>query len=113
MYLHQVLQPLKKKISLISLINWKLSSPNGKQIINIKQFYDGNNQNVDDSKIALPSNLYSNIADEISNLDIIAFDSFDGADFIIKGDKIFDTDKKKQVKEFVYGNMNTTNQIQL
>ena len=67
-------------------------------------FYDNNNQNVDQNKITLPSNLYSNISDQISNLDIMAFDSFDGADFTVKGNKIFETDKKKMVKKFGYSN---------
>ena len=67
-------------------------------------FYEGNNQNVDKNKIALPNNLYSNISDQISNLDIMAFDSFDGADFTVKGNKIFDTERKKKVKKFGYSN---------
>lgn len=67
-------------------------------------FYNGNNQNLDQNKIDLPSNLYSNISDQISNLDIMAFDSFDGADFTVKGNKIFDTERKKRVKKFGYSN---------
>ena len=67
-------------------------------------FYDENNQNVSQNKIALPSNLYNNISNQISNLDVMAFDSFDGADFTVKGNKIFDTDKKKRVKKFGYSN---------
>ena len=67
-------------------------------------FYDENNQNVNQNKIALPSNLYNNISNQISNLDVMAFDSFDGADFTVKGNKIFDTDKKKRVKKFGYSN---------
>ena len=35
-------------------------------------------------------------------MDLTVFDSFDGADFIVKGSKIFDTNKKKLVKKFGY-----------
>ncbi len=67
-------------------------------------FFNGNNQNIDQNKIQLPSSLYSNIVDQISELKIMAFDSFDGADFTVKGNRIFDTGKKKLVKKFGYSN---------
>lgn len=67
-------------------------------------FFKGNNQNIDESKIALPNNLHSNISDQVADLDIMAFDSFDGADFTVKGSKIFNTSNKKTVKAFGYSN---------
>jgi subtilase-type serine protease len=67
-------------------------------------FYNGNNTNIDNSKIQLPLSLYNNLANEIADLDVMAFDSFDGADFTVKGSKIFDTNKSKKVSLFGYSN---------
>lgn len=67
-------------------------------------FYNGDNQNVDTSKIQLPTSLHNSVADELANLDIMAFDSFDGADFTVKADKIFETQKDKKINLFGYSN---------
>ena len=63
----------------------------------MNNFYNGDNQNVDTSKIQLPISLHNSVADELANLDIMAFDSFDGADFTVKADKIFDVQKDKKI----------------
>ena len=65
-------------------------------------FYNDKNINIDLHKIQLPGSLHNNIANQVANLDLTVFDSFDGADFIVKGSKIFDTNKKKLVKKFGY-----------
>lgn len=65
-------------------------------------FYNGDNQNIDTKKVQLPMTLYNSIADELANLDIMAFDSFDGADFTVKANKIFDTEKDKKINLFGY-----------
>ena len=72
-------------------------------------FYSDKNINVDLNKINLPGSLHNNIADQVASLDLMAFDSFDGADFTVKGSKIFDTDKKKFVKEFGYSGIDNKN----
>ena len=71
--------------------------------------FSDKNINVNLNKIKLPNILHNNIADQLANLDLMAFDSFDGADFTVKGSKIFDTDKKKLVNKFGYSNKENKN----
>ena len=72
--------------------------------------FTGNNINIDENKMQIPSGLSSRIKKSIINDKFIVFDSFDGAEFIVSGNKIF-TDQYKNRNAVLIGYFNEKNNV--